>query len=135
MLGFQHHQLEGRMSSTPTHLRLLYPETPRQSTRTQQNPDPAQGTAPEPMQQPQQPQQPVQAQQQVAPTQPATPEPNQIQSGPSQVSTEMMYQGSQPVTPQQQALFSQVSTAQSRLVCQCCHATADGKGTCPRIPK
>ena len=122
MLGFQHHQLEGRIASTPTHLRLLYPETPRQSTRTQQNPEPAQGTAPEPMQQLQQP---VQAQQQVAPTQPATPVPNQSQPGPSQVSTEMMYQGSQPVTPQQQALFSQVSTAQSRLVCPCCHATAD----------
>jgi hypothetical protein len=51
--------------------------------------------------------------------------PNQSQPGPSQVSTEMMYQGSQPVTPQHQALFSQVSTVQSRLVCQCCHATAD----------
>jgi hypothetical protein len=150
-----------RESSSPTQSRFLYPETPQISTRTQLNLYAAQGMNQDPTQHPQQP---VQNQQQVAPIQPAKPMLNQSQQGPvtnhqntpyvpdeqacaapsvqvvntinpSQVSTAVLYQESQPITPQQQALLLQEPHTQGRLVCSCHHAAANSHGSLPEPPR
>jgi hypothetical protein len=137
-----------RRTLSPTQFRFLYPATPltgvqantpvqRQTMQGQQaSPAPQQTTA-APQATPAQRTLQIQPMQQLSPIpiQTSTPAASQqiapvVSSpiDPTQVSTALLYQGNKPLTPQQQALLSQIPTTQENLVIPSHHAALNNTG-------
>ncbi len=134
-----------RRTLSPTQFRFLYPATPltgvQANTPVQRQTLQGQRASPAPQQTTTTPQATpaqVQPMQQLSPipiqanTPAATQQTTPVVSSPidpTQVSTALLYQGNKPLTPEQQALLSQIITTQDNLVIPSHHAALNNTGS------